>query len=125
VHSITTPYAASNEAAKHCPTQGSREATPSSRKETSSDIAIHSAQEALGWQEEVQAACPRARDHDDGNDKKAGGSGGGHIVTISHSNKCHARPPTDHFKRLIEEACTNHAYPVRHKLKDYGKMKSS
>jgi hypothetical protein len=113
VHSITTPYAASNEAAKHCPTQGRREATPSSHKETSSDIA-HSAQEALG-----------RRDHDDGNDKKAGGSGGGHIATISHSNKHHTRPPTDHFKRLIEEACTNHAYPVRHKLKDYGKMKSS
>jgi hypothetical protein len=124
VHSITTPYAASNEAAKHCPTQGRREATPSSHKETSSDIA-HSAQEALGRQEEAQAACPRGRDHDEGNDKKAGGSGGGHIATISHSNKHHMRPPTDHFKRLIEEACTNHAYPVRHKLKDYGKMKSS
>jgi hypothetical protein len=125
VHNIATPYAASNEAAKHCPTQGSREATPSSHKETLLDIAFHSAQEVLGRQEEAQAACRRGQDHNDGNDKKTGSSGRGHIVTISHSNKRHARPPTDHFKRLIEEACTNHAYPVRHKLKDYGMMKSS
>jgi hypothetical protein len=30
----------------------------------------------------------------------------------------------DHFKRLLEEACPNHAYPIRHKLKDYGMMRS-
>jgi hypothetical protein len=41
MRSITTPYATNNEAAKHCPTQGSREATPSSNKETPSDVAIH------------------------------------------------------------------------------------
>jgi hypothetical protein len=26
--------------------------------------------------------------------------------------------PIDHFKRLLEDACPNHAYPVRHKFKD-------
>jgi hypothetical protein len=35
-----------------------------------------------------------------------------------------ARPPTDHFKRLLEEAWPNHAYPVKHKLKDCGMMRS-
>jgi hypothetical protein len=30
----------------------------------------------------------------------------------------------DHYKRLFEEACPNHAYPVTHKLKDYGMMRS-
>jgi hypothetical protein len=30
----------------------------------------------------------------------------------------------DHFKRLLEEACPNHAYPIRHKLKDCGMMRS-
>jgi hypothetical protein len=34
------------------------------------------------------------------------------------------RPPIDHFKRLLEEACPNHVYPIRHKLKDCSKMKS-
>jgi hypothetical protein len=30
----------------------------------------------------------------------------------------------DYFKRLLEEACPNHAYPVRHKLKDCSMMRS-
>jgi hypothetical protein len=30
----------------------------------------------------------------------------------------------EHFNRLLEEACPNLAYPVRHKLKDYGMMRS-
>jgi hypothetical protein len=33
-------------------------------------------------------------------------------------------PPMDHFKRLLEEACQNHANPIRHKLKDYGMVRS-
>jgi hypothetical protein len=41
-----------------------------------------------------------------------------------HSDKYQARPPTDNFKRLLEEACPNHAYPIRHKLKDCDMMKS-
>jgi hypothetical protein len=30
----------------------------------------------------------------------------------------------DNFMRLLEEACPNHAYPIRHKLKDCDMMKS-
>jgi hypothetical protein len=30
----------------------------------------------------------------------------------------------DHFKRLLEEAYPNHAYPIRKKLKDCGTMGS-
>jgi hypothetical protein len=33
-------------------------------------------------------------------------------------------PPMDHFKRLLEAACQNHANPIRHKLKDYGMVRS-
>jgi hypothetical protein len=33
-------------------------------------------------------------------------------------------PPIDHFKRLLREACPNHAYPIKHKLKDCNMMKS-
>jgi hypothetical protein len=35
-----------------------------------------------------------------------------------------ARLATYHLKRLVEEACRNHTYPVRHKLKDCGMMRS-
>jgi hypothetical protein len=40
------------------------------------------------------------------------------------SGRSLARTPTDYFKRILEEACPNHAYPIRHKLKDYGMMQS-
>jgi hypothetical protein len=30
----------------------------------------------------------------------------------------------DHSKKLLEEACSNRAYPIRHKLKDCGIMRS-
>jgi hypothetical protein len=32
--------------------------------------------------------------------------------------------PIDYFKRLLEEACPNHTYRVRHKLKDCSMMRS-
>jgi hypothetical protein len=43
---------------------------------------------------------------------------------IVHSDKCLMRPPMDHFKRLLKHAWPNHAYPVRHKLKDCDMMRS-
>jgi hypothetical protein len=60
-------------------------------------------------------------DYDDG---KAGGSGMGRVMIVTHSDKRQARPPTDHFKRHLEEVYPNHAYPVRHKLKDDDMIKS-
>jgi hypothetical protein len=63
-------------------------------------------------------------DCDDGNNGKAGGSDMGCVVTVVHNDKCQAWPPTDHFKRLLEEACPNDVYHVRHKLKDCEMMKS-
>jgi hypothetical protein len=29
-----------------------------------------------------------------------------------------------HFEKLLEEACPNHAYPIKHKLKDYYMLKN-
>jgi hypothetical protein len=46
-------------------------------------------------------------DHDDGNDGEAGGSDVRFISTIVHGDKHQARPPTDHIKRLHEEASPN------------------
>jgi hypothetical protein len=56
-------------------------------------------------------------DYDDGNNGKV-------VMTAVHSDKRQARLPNDHIKRRVEEACPNHAYPARHKLKDYDMMKS-
>jgi hypothetical protein len=47
-----------------------------------------------------------------------------YIVTAGRSVKCQAWPPTDHFERLLEEAYPNHAYLIKHKLKDCGMMKN-
>jgi hypothetical protein len=55
---------------------------------------------------------------------EAGGFGVRCISTVARSDERSVRPPTDHFKRLLKEACPNHAYPVKHRLKDYGMMRS-
>jgi hypothetical protein len=63
-------------------------------------------------------------DYDDDNDMEEGGSGVEHVVTAAHNGKCQAQSPTYHFERLLEGACLNHAYPIKHKLKDYNMMKN-
>jgi hypothetical protein len=45
-------------------------------------------------------------------------------MTIAGSGKRQARPPVDHFKKLLEETCPSHAYAIKHKLRDCGMMKS-
>jgi hypothetical protein len=45
-------------------------------------------------------------------------------AAVIGSGKHQARPPTDHFKNLLEETCPNHDYPVKHKLRDYVMMKN-
>jgi hypothetical protein len=47
-----------------------------------------------------------------------GSSGMGHISATTRSGRRSVWTHTDNFKRLLKEACPNHAYPVRHKLKD-------
>jgi hypothetical protein len=42
----------------------------------------------------------------------------------AHNDKRQTGPPMDHIKMLIEEACPNHAYPIKQKLKDCGMMRS-
>jgi hypothetical protein len=41
-----------------------------------------------------------------------------------HDFKRQARQPADHFEKLLEVTYPNHAYPVRHKLKEYSMMKN-
>jgi hypothetical protein len=47
-----------------------------------------------------------------------------HVVMAAGSGKRPTRPPTYHFERLLEKACPNHTYPVKHKLRDCGMMKN-
>jgi hypothetical protein len=65
-----------------------------------------------------------SRGHDDDNDGEMGGFGMRGIMTAECNDKHQVRPPTYHSKRLLKEACRNHAYPIRHKLKDCGMMRS-
>jgi hypothetical protein len=46
-----------------------------------------------------------------------------HAMTVAGSGKHQARQPTDHFEKPLEEACPNHAYPIKHKLRDCDMMK--
>jgi hypothetical protein len=45
-------------------------------------------------------------------------------MTATCRSKQHARPPIDHFKRILEVAYPNHAYPVKHKFRDCDMMKN-
>jgi hypothetical protein len=47
-------------------------------------------------------------DYDNDNNGKADDFDMWRIMTAAHSDKHQARPPTNHFKRLLEEACPNH-----------------
>jgi hypothetical protein len=125
---ITTQHTTSFETVMPRPAPASREATPSSNKEASSDIAAHCAQEGVKGSNKRCKQCPQGTttmtNRDDGRDWDAGSSNIRHTSTAARCDKCLARPPIDHFKRLLQQAYPNHAYTVRHKLKDYGMMRS-
>jgi hypothetical protein len=108
------------------PAQGSREATPSSSQEVPSDVAIHSTKEGIKGGKKKCKHHPQGTmtEHDDDNNREAGGSGMRRVSTTTHNDKRQARPPMDHFKGLLEEACPNHAFHIRYKLKDYNMMRS-
>jgi hypothetical protein len=76
------------------------------------------------WKRRPQWAVATTGRDDDNNTKQADNSNMERIMTVGRSVKRHARPLTDHFKRLLEEACPNHVYPIKHKLRDYGMMKN-
>jgi hypothetical protein len=63
-------------------------------------------------------------DGNDSDNEEVGGSGVACVMTATGSSKHQARPPTDHFERLLQEACPNHAYSIKQKLRDCGMMKN-
>jgi hypothetical protein len=56
--------------------------------------------------------------------KQVGSSGVVRVTAATGSSKRQARPPTDHFEKLLKETCLNHTNPVKHKLRDCSIMKS-
>jgi hypothetical protein len=62
--------------------------------------------------------------HDDDRNWEADNSTMGNVTAATCGGRRLTRTPSDHFNRLLEEACPNHAYPVRHKLKDCRLMRS-
>jgi hypothetical protein len=46
------------------------------------------------------------------------------VTTAMHNGKRQVRPLIDHFERPPEEACPNHMYPIKHKLKDCSMIKN-
>jgi hypothetical protein len=46
------------------------------------------------------------------------------VVAAAGSGKHQVWLPTDHFEKLLEETCPNHAYPIKHKLRDCGMIKN-
>jgi hypothetical protein len=112
---IATQHATSYEAVVPFPTQRRREVIPSSDEGASSNVTTHNSKEGIKGdkkrcKQHLQGAATTT-DHDDGNDGKAGGSGVRRSLTTTRSDKCQARLPTDHFKRLMEKACPNHTFP--------------
>jgi hypothetical protein len=128
--SIATLRTTSNEAVMLRTTLGSREVTPSSDREAPSDVATHYAQEGVKGRNQRRkehlhgTTTATTTSHDDGHNWEVGNSGVRRTSAATHSNKRPVRPPTYHFKMLLEEACPNHTYPVRHELKDHIMMRS-
>jgi hypothetical protein len=74
------------------------------------------------WRKQRPLGSATMTSCDDGHDWEAGSSSVGYISTTMHSSRHLVRLPIDHFKGLLEEACPNHAYKVKHKLKDCSMM---
>jgi hypothetical protein len=60
---------------------------------------------------------------DDGGNEKVDNSDEGYVMNTERDLKCQTRPPKDHFEKLLEAACPNQSYPVKHKLQDCTMMK--
>jgi hypothetical protein len=106
----------------------SKKAAPSSSKAAPSNITAQDAMKDAKGGKKRRKQRPQwvatVVDYDSNDNEKANGSNKEHVTTAVYSGQCQARPPTELFERLLEEACMNHAYRVKHKLKDCAMMKN-
>jgi hypothetical protein len=70
-----------------------------------------------------QETAPTVGD-DSGNNKQADSSDVVRATAAAGSGKRQVRLPTNHSEKLLDETSLNHAYPIKHKLKDYGMIKN-
>jgi hypothetical protein len=95
---------------------------PCSNGEASPNIIIQDAEEGAKGskkrhkQHHLETAP--AIDNYSSNNKQAGSSDVVHAAAAIGNGKWQARPPTDHFEKLLEESFPNHAYHVKHNLRD-------
>jgi hypothetical protein len=52
------------------------------------------------------------------NDKDTDDSDEELMAAAEHDFKCPALSPTNHFEKLLNTACPNHTFPIKHKLKE-------
>jgi hypothetical protein len=101
---------------------------PSSSGEASLDVIIQDIGEGAKGDKKRRKQHRRETDTVSGDDgdinNQSGNSGMACAATVGDSGKRQARLPTDHFEKLTEETCSNHAYPVKHKLSDCNMMKN-
>jgi hypothetical protein len=125
---IITQHPINYKAVMHHQAPTSRKATSSSDKEVLSNDATCCIQDGVRGSNKRHKQCPlgtaTASSHDYDYGWEAGSSGMGCVTTATRGGRRLTRMPSDHFKRLLDEACPNHAYLIRHKLKDYEMMQS-
>jgi hypothetical protein len=92
---------------------------PKSTVEGQHDIAIQGAEEGA-----KATKKRRKQHHQEATTNDDNGPSAVHAVEAMSRGKRQSWPPTDHFKRLLEEACLTHAYTVKHKLRDYSLIKN-
>jgi hypothetical protein len=115
LHYVVAQYAVGSEAAQ-------LHLAPSSSGEVPPDVIIQDIAEG------AKGVKKRRKQHrqettttavaDSGNNNQAGSSGVARAMAIVGSRKHQEQPPTDHFEKVLEETCSNHAYPIKHKLRD-------
>jgi hypothetical protein len=126
--SVAPGHSTHYEAATHLPTQVSREATLGSNKEAPFDDATHRSKDGIRSGSMQCNQCPlgtattASRDEDHG--WEVGSSGMKGISATTCSSRRSIGTPIEYFKRLLEEACPNFAYPMGYKLKDCSMIQS-
>jgi YD repeat-containing protein len=96
---------------------------PRSDRDVPSDDAAHRAQDSVrSGSKRRPLGTATTASHEEDRDWEVGCHSVGRISATTRSGRRSTRMPTDYLKRLLEEACPNHAYPIRHKLKDSGIM---
>jgi hypothetical protein len=125
---ITTRHTYGEEAVRAIFVQNDRKATPNSGRGAPLKVAGKGAKRSVKgnkrgakWRPQrvtVTTSC------DEGGNEEANDSNEELVATTERDFKCQVWQPADHFEKLLEVTYPNHAYPIRHKLKECTMMKN-